>query len=202
MTATEWAASLFPKPGYFVEAGAHDGIGDSLTYALELAGWTGICVEPSNAYHGLCQSRRCRTDHRPLWRADGATMIFREVAGNAIELSGFVATFGDHWDRETRPHVDREVTTVSLPTLLREHGAPAAIELLCLDTEGSELAILEGHDFNAYLFAAIVVEHNGVSSRQAELREFLASKGYCLDARWPNGIEDWFLHRSVKEPRA
>jgi FkbM family methyltransferase len=194
MTQQEWVLSLFPglKSGYFVEAGAHDGVGDSQTYALEKLGWRGICVEPSNAFAGLVKHRKCEVDHRPLWRVDNAEVVFRQIAGNDVELSGIVETFADDWDRTTRPHNDLTLWTVSLPTLLREHRAPEIIQYVALDTEGSELEILKGHDWKAYWLLAVTVEHNGVPERMAALREFMAHRGYALHEPPENGIEDWF----------
>lgn len=185
---TMLAQRLFPGGGYYVEAGAHDGVGDSHTYSLEKTGlWRGLCVEPSSAYHGLTLSRRCSTDRRCLGPRDGERLTFREVAGEAVELSGLVEHFGDqalgtadHWDRETRPHSDREVETVSLTTLLSQHQAPPFIELLVLDTEGSEQAILSTHDFSRFRFGIILVEHNGVEARRRGLLDLLASCGYSL----------------------
>src|SRR5262249_16869020 len=89
MDCVKWIQQLFPSHtnGYFVEAGAHDGVGDSQTYALEQLGWTGICVEPSSAFKGLKDSRKCHCDNRCLWGASGEDMSFRQVIGNGIEMS-------------------------------------------------------------------------------------------------------------------
>ena len=39
---------LLPGPhGYFVDIGADDGVDRNNTYAFELTGWTGLCIEPS-----------------------------------------------------------------------------------------------------------------------------------------------------------
>src|SRR5262245_39852793 len=169
LLAHEWAMSLFPKGGWYVEAGAHDGVGDSQTLALERSGlWQGLCVEPSRAFAHLVARRACITDHRCLAGEDGP-VVYRELAGNAVELSGILACFGDHWDRETRPHQDRRVAAVTLHQMLAEHDLPSFIEALFLDTEGSELAILEAHDFDRFRFGAIQVEHNGVEQRKKEL---------------------------------
>lgn len=157
-----------------MEAGAHDGVGDSQTYALEKIGWTGICVEPSSYYRALARSRRCLVDPRAMAAGEGVA-TFREVIGT--ELSGLADNFNDHWDRETRPHKDTQVRTVGLTQILREYGAPKRIEFLSLDTEGSELEILQAHDFNTYEFLFVAVEHNGVAARRDALRLLLDRAG-------------------------
>jgi hypothetical protein len=46
------------KNGYYVEAGACDGIKDSNTYFFDrYLNWSGILVEPSNLYNNLCINR-------------------------------------------------------------------------------------------------------------------------------------------------
>jgi FkbM family methyltransferase len=174
-----WLLKTHPQ-GFFVEAGAHDGVGDSQTLALERAGWSGICVEPSSAFDGLRQSRKCRLDHRALWKESGR-VDFWEIGEGDVELSGIPRCFSnDGWD-----HLRRRDTTirwlvpcVTLTDLLREHGAPAVVNFLCLDTEGSELDILTVHDFDAFRFQVILVEHNGVEERRRELWSLLRSRGF------------------------
>lgn len=53
-----WVLQKIAK-GFFVDVGAHDGVESSNTYALELAGWRGVCVEPSDAYNKLIEVRKC-----------------------------------------------------------------------------------------------------------------------------------------------
>ena len=190
MRVQDWIKALFPEPGYFVEAGAHDGVGDSATKELEDIGWTGICVEPSSAFHGLKASRKCKVDDRCLWKAGEVYVRFQEVAGEGIELSGIEQCFCDHHDRSDGQAVFKR--TVCLPALLRHHDAPKVIEFLSLDTEGSEYEILFAHDFDAYRFLAITVEHNGVVERRDAIRTLLQGHGYKVDVS--TEIEDWFIH--------
>jgi len=190
----DWVMRLFPKPGYFVEAGAHNGVGDSQTKYLEDSGWTGICVEPSAAYHGLVESRKCKTDNRCLW-SKCETVAFRQVRGNGIELSGIEKCFCDSHDRRDGDIVQKE--TVSLTSLLRQHQAPRTIQFMELDTEGSEYEILAAHDFDAYPILALAVEHNGVARSRERICALLESKGYVLDHG--NEIEDYYLHSSYWE---
>lgn len=172
--------SVFGNNGFFVEAGAHDGIGDSTTIKLEQAGWNGICVEPSSAFSGLLRSRKCYKDNRCLYPSDNNTVTFMEVSGNAIELSGITSNFYDKWDREGRPHTITKKLTVTLATLLKSCHAPNPFQFLSLDTEGGEYDILKSLDFNKYLPLTILVEYNGIQERLELLRNLLVVEKRCV----------------------
>jgi FkbM family methyltransferase len=186
---TKKILDIYPV-GYFVEAGAHDGVGDSTTYLLEQSGWSGICVEPSSAFYGLSLSRKCFIDNRALYISDNQTIDFFECLGNNVELSGIDNTFNDKWDRNSYEHKIKNVNTVTLPTLLEEHNAPKIINFLSLDTEGTELMILKHHNFNKYNFNYICIEHNGNIDKKNKTIDFLKDKNYKLIDS--NSIDDWF----------
>lgn len=55
----EYVLNRFGNKGVFVDVGAHDGIESSNTYALEKAGWEGICIEPNReSFAKLNENRR------------------------------------------------------------------------------------------------------------------------------------------------
>jgi FkbM family methyltransferase len=212
---TNWLLSVFPRKmgegferkRWFVEAGAHNGLydpvaGGSCTLALEQAGWDGLCIEPSTYFANLAANRRCKVSCTALGEKDDQVKMFRQILGDRVELSGLL----DHFQPDRRaklrsgdmPYRDRRVVTLTLTTALAEHDAPATIEFLCLDTEGSELAILRGHDFNRYRFLTAFVEYNGVGSRREELQSFMASRGY--ERTLDDGINLLFLDKSYPFP--
>ena len=162
--------------GYFVEIGAYDGVDLSNTYALELLGWKGICVEPlPSCYQTLIKNRTCKTYNVAVDKSGGHTLEFVV----ADMLSGDI-------DRLDKSRVDREfglsnritVKTINITDLLDDAGAPNFIEFLSLDTEGSEYDILLGLDFNKYSFGYISVEHNYKEPVRTKIRELLQSQGY------------------------
>jgi hypothetical protein len=82
-----------------------------------------------------------------------------------------------------------EVTTLSLMDLLDQQGAPAVIDYLSIDTEGSELAIQDGIDWSRYQFRCITVEHNFTEQRQG-IQQLLEAQGYRrLEQQW----DDWYV---------
>src|SRR5439155_11605722 len=106
--------------------------------------------------------------------------------GRDITVSNFVKT-----DQHDRSHAKQyEVETVSLSDLLLEHGAPSIIDYLSIDTEGSELKILEALDFSKWSFLVITVDHNFTKSRKS-LYSLLTSKGYVQVLHDNTGSDDW-----------
>lgn len=65
-----WVLQQIAK-GFFVDVGAHDGVESSNTYALELCGWKGMCIEPNpESYKNLTLNRKCLA-----WNAAAGTGV-------------------------------------------------------------------------------------------------------------------------------
>jgi hypothetical protein len=84
------------------------------------------------------------------------------------------------------------VTTVSLNDLLAHWNAPRRIDYLSIDTEGSELDILQALDFGAWEIRLMSVEHNHTPKR-GEIHDFLASKGYRRKFETLSNVDDWYV---------
>jgi len=178
--------------GYFVEFGATDGVLLSNTWLLEKHfGWRGICAEPNpKLFERLQLNRSCSLSPACVYRHSGER--FRFV------LAGAYGGLEHHGQDDQ--HVDKrnayasvgdviEVTTISLMDLLDQQGAPEVIDYLSIDTEGSELAILEGIDWSRYQFRCITVEHNFTEQRQS-IRQILEEQGY---QHWEAEWDDWYV---------
>ena len=85
------------------------------------------------------------------------------------------------------------VDTVSLNDLLDEHGSPREISYLSIDTEGSELSILESFDFSRYVFKVITVEHNYVAAAREGIRRLLEGHGYVRKYEHLSLFDDWYV---------
>lgn len=196
MNIHNYLLDKFPLP-YFVEAGAHDGVGDSQTLILERYGWDGVCVEPSSAFEGMKKwGRRCKIDNRALWSHTGLVKEFMEVEGT--ELSGLTDTFNDNWDRQSRKHILKKVETVSLHDLLEFHKAPKVIQFLCLDTEGSEAEILSQYDIYKNLILTMSIEYNGVKSQRERILQILDDIEYSpYNLEYDDGINLLMVYQNA-----
>lgn len=187
-------------PGFFVEFGATDGVSLSNTWLLEQKlGWEGILAEPARHWHtALHSNRNCRIDTRCVLSHNGQTLSFLETQGEegggpALSCSKRHANNGD-WASgiRLRDSIEYDVTTVTLNSLLDDHQAPDVIDFLSIDTEGSELEILEAYDFTRRRINTICVEHNFQGQRQ-QIHALLSDQGYQRVHSAISRFDDWYV---------
>lgn len=179
----------FKHNGFFVEFGATNGTELSNSLVMERDfGWTGILAEPARGWHdALKAARKATIDTRCVWKESGHTVEFTETA-SAINssISSFVKT-----SRKMRGQ-SYQVQTVSLNDLLTEHKAPAVVDYISIDTEGSEYDILSAVDFDRWSFRVMTVEHNHEPQRE-QVFDLLTSKGYTRVCQDVSRFDDWYV---------
>ena len=144
--------------GFFVEAGAFDGIGGSNTAFFEQSRcWRGICMEPTrNLFDQLLHNRpSCSSYLGALCKSHGvrefltvSTLFFNEFEG---ALSGFTDSMSDtSKQRISKLELNGDIETSKnavlcyrLTDLLYMHGV-SRVDLFSLDVEGAELEVLKG----------------------------------------------------------
>lgn len=187
---------LFDKPdGFFCEFGAADGVTLSNTYYLEELGWKGILAEPSRRWHELLDTNRnCNISHECVYPNSGEQVIFNEVDEGMFSSLLEFSSSDMHAHRRTDGFV-YPVESISLEDLLHKFSAPKYVDFLSVDTEGSELAILDTFNFNSFKFGAIFVEHNFTENRE-KIYDLLTANGYLRIfsrfSRW----DDWYLSQN------
>jgi FkbM family methyltransferase len=183
----------YKRNGYFVEFGATNGIDLSNTYLLETEyGWNGILAEPATLWHeDLQKNRTARIDKRCVWKHTGESLIFNET--NFAELSTIDSLSESDLHAKAREGGKKySVQTISLVDLLSEHKAPNEIDYLSIDTEGSELDILENFDFGRYKFKIITCEHNYSPTRE-KLSSLFQKNGYRQKFAHISQFDDWWV---------
>ena len=175
-----------------------DGLHLSNTHLLEKRlGWTGILAEPARFWQqSLALNRSARIDQSCVWRSSGETLLFNEVTGPDGTDQG-ISTIDEFSDVDC--HAERrlygtkyEVESISLEDLLVKHGAPRTIDYLSIDTEGSELAILEAFNFDRFDVQIITCEHNFSASRE-KVAELLNGNGYREVLKNLSLWDGWFI---------
>ena len=179
------------KGGYFVDIGATNGIDISNTYVLEKGhNWNGICIEPQeNYYQQLIKNRSCHTDNSVMYSVKGKSITF---SATNDELAGITSHIDKHIHAAKSKQV--KLTTDTLTNVLNKYNAPTNIDYMSLDTEGSELEILKGIDFDKYNFGIMTIEHNSVEPRRSDMKKFLENKGYKLYKK--GRVDDYYVSNS------
>ena len=187
------------KPnGYFVEFGATDGVLLSNTIALERnLNWKGMLAEPARGWHtALKSNRKAAIDLRCVWSKTGEQLDFKETAD--AELSTLTQLVDADFNKGARVHgTSYNVETVSLNDLLKTHQAPREIDYMSIDTEGSELPILEAFDFARYDVKVMTVEHNFVEPARGKMHELLTRNGFVRVFEPLSQFDDWYVKRAL-----
>ena len=154
----------FKTEGFFVDIGAHNGISLSNTKFLEDLGWDGICIEPHpNVFKQLVDNRKCKKVNCALWNED-TKVNFLSLSGYTEMLSGIYESYDTrHYHRilnELNTHGGNsemiEIDAMKFESVVDKKN----IDFLSIDTEGSELQILEKINFNEYDIKVICIENN------------------------------------------
>ena len=184
------------KDGFFVEVGVGSGRSISNSYLLEkYYGWKGLLVEPNRSFHDSIASCRSATLERRAAASKGNLRLRFEENVSVGEHSRVANTGGfPILDAKIAKY---EVETVTLTEALDMMNAPKIIDFLSLDTEGSEIDILEGLDLNQYSFKVMVIEHNYNQAKQNMLDAKLSPHGYRQVFPHISKFDAWYVHQNV-----
>lgn len=178
--------------GFFVEAGALDGLFMSNTKILEDLGWNGILVEPAPKAAAKCaQNRRSLVANCALVSKDyKQDMIVGDFFFDGED--GIGAWSGIHKNAYgIRAAVSVPATTLN--RILKERNV-SHVDFLSLDVEGYELEVLKGIDFPTTNISYILIEVNIKDYTLKELDDYLAQFGYknlgCLSG-FTTDMEGW-----------
>jgi Methyltransferase FkbM domain len=139
-------------PGFFVEAGASDGIIGSNTYLLETHyGWTGLCCEPNRKFfERLKANRSCHVRHCALSDQDGEIEFIEagwfgaapEHVRHVFDKKGADLSAHHNYqkDFDGAPAQRVRVLARALGSLLKEVGAPPVIDYLSLDVRAASFS--------------------------------------------------------------
>jgi FkbM family methyltransferase len=167
------------RGGYFVEFGAADGVKLSNSYYLERAfRWNGIVAEPHpRFFERATQNRRCHVSERCVYSRSDEILTFNVAQKGELSRLDIINPRDGHEARRDADAVATQVRTISLNDLLTLYKAPRRIDYMSVDTEGSELEILEAFDFDRWKVRAFTVEHNHTPA-EAKLDALFAARGY------------------------
>lgn len=193
------------RHGIFCELGAFDGVTMSNTYFFEKnLYWTGICIEPlPQLFEQLQKTRQCICINACAYN-ERKTVEFQANEGYGIGLSGVI----DAYDEKHKDRIRREqalyrgkksvltMQTVLLQDIFDEWGY-TTIDYLSVDTEGSELEVLQGIDFRKTHVNVVVVEDNYPDSPKHQF-VFELLLGHNFVFRQKIAMDSVFLNKDLR----
>lgn len=188
-------ASKEKRNGYFVEVGVGNGEFLSNTALLEDDyGWTGLLCEPNVTFQSAIRQRRTATlESRAVYRVSNEQLEFLADEGVG-ELSRLVHAEGT--DFHKRAGKTYMVTTVTLDEALEAANAPEEIDYVSIDTEGSEIAVLDGFNLARWKVGVITIEHNNDQLRRREFARRLEPRGFVRVLKAVSGVDDWYVNKA------
>ncbi len=169
------------KNGFFIEAGANDGMAQSNTLYFErYKEWTGILIEP---IYELAQ--KCMIN-RPKCIVENVALVPFDFKGSYVEMrycnlmslvKGSMKSEDDELNHINKGCAIQNISTyeikvpaATLSSVLDKHSI-SKIDLLCLDVEGFELSALKGIDFEKHRPKYMLIE----ARYREEIESFIGS---------------------------
>jgi len=152
------------KNGFFIEAGANDGLTQSNSYFFEFyKNWKGLLVEPIDDI-----SKRCIQNRSPNTIVENYALVSDSYSDKEIDmiytpicngLMSIVDGKNAHLQlaKAQEKGIRKKVPVCTLNHLLKKHGIEK-IDLLILDIEGHEIEALKGIDFEKHKPEYMLIE--------------------------------------------
>ncbi len=183
---------------YFVEFGGADGVTLSNTFMLERElGWSGVLAEPNPAFeNSIRNARTCEISTKCVYSVSAESIEFLPARKGMLSRIAHIVP-DDRQEWEGRRKADPiSVETISLNDLLIAVNAPETIHFMSVDTEGSELHILDAFDFARWDVRTLCVEHSD-SAKRERLFDLLTGHGYVRKWSALSVIDDWYVKRDA-----
>jgi len=165
--------NLMPDNGVMVDVGAGpDGIQGSNSYFFEKNGWKVICIDadPRNV-QGLQKNRKVGVG--ALVTNKKGTLKFY-MNRKTPDISGIIKTT-DNADYSA------ELKGTTLEKILVDHGV-SNIDILSIDTEGSEIDVFESMDFGKHKPKLLIIEVVTQGKFNPEVQPYFEDRGYHMVA--------------------
>jgi FkbM family methyltransferase len=177
------------REGMFVDVGAGHPFADSVTQWLRLRGWRGVNVEPNPVFFRELQTYRQDDCNLNVGLSDQAgECVFYQVEQNELGHGWGLSSFDPAVEKEASKlglKVNRLVVPVTtLQQILGEH-CPQTVDILKIDVEGFEEAIIGSTDWNRFrprLICVESVEPNSARPSWRKWEHFLLKSNYRFAA--------------------
>lgn len=189
----QWAEDLLisgmmtaPK-GTYVDVGAFHPMHYSNTYLLYRRGWSGVVIDPNPNAGTLFRLHRPRDQflHAGVAAVSGSLRyyLFNHQSCNTFSE--------EHRDRMLKRNFMRQIGAIEVMVeplnVLLERAGVHNVDVLNIDVEGMNLAVLESNDWTRVVPKLICVEDDDLVITQhtatSPIHTYLCERGYVLRAR-------------------
>ena len=178
----KYFSELFPEnyKGVCIEIGAYDGIGGSNTLYFENKGWDCLCIEGNYNAYLKCKNIRKNTLNYCISNENNDESIFTIFNLFGDNQSAISSLKPDERLIESHSNLIvnksiQKVKTRTLTTILNELNFFRDIDFISIDTENTEIDVLNGIDFDYYNIKYLLIENN---FNEDKIENFLINKGY------------------------
>ena len=190
----------FPR-GIFIEVGSHDGINQNITKIYEdLFGWKGLLIEPSKDVYLQCKVNRNNShvenyaivnNNNPYIEGDFTGHILSSINGNRL-------------GKKKKKIV--KVPSCTLDYLILKHKIPR-IDFICIDTNGTEMDVLQSLDLSKHVPKYILIQFNPKNLHKIldyfnkynyKLLENLSNYNKKDNPRWNGTHNDYLFEYELK----
>lgn len=179
--------------GICVEVGAANGIKGSNTLYFEQQGWRALCIEPNPKQYESIEKHRKHYLFSAVADKPGVLDLTVFDVGEEHIMSSLTSLKPDQRLVDAHAHIINDsykvkVNVATLTQLLELVNYPTNIDFISIDTEGTELDVLKGFDFDKYNVKLFVIENNYEDS---DIDIFMNTKGYIKTQRYK--INDFYI---------
>lgn len=169
-------------PGTYVDVGAFHPRWGSNTFALYQHGWSGINIDARPGSMGAFRRNRRRDINLEIGVGPAASVLDFYVFADD-ELSTFDADLAKLRQKSHSLLTVEQVEVAPLVSLLEKYR-PSGVDLLLVDAEGYDVAILKSNDWTRFRPQIVVAESLSVGDRleDSEVARFMSTIDYRLVA--------------------
>lgn len=194
------------EDGFFIEAGAADGLFQSNTLILEDLGWKGILVEPSQASCSRCEGTRTALIYNTalVSKYYDKPRISGDFFFDGYMGSGaYSSVTRKVYKPEKFPVFEVSVPACTLDFILTSQKIDR-VDFLSLDVEGYEMEVIKGIDFNKTYIKYMLIEINTREYTLEAMEDYLKPFGYAkginisnftfqTNPGWPGDHQDFLF---------
>ena len=162
--------SLLPDKGVFVDVGAGDGVKGSNTYFFEKNGWTGLCIDADPRNVEKLQNKRKIGIGAMVSNKEGKQRFY--MAKSTPDISGIIRT-------KDNDVFHADLDPIKLEQILTDYKIEE-IDLLSIDTEGSEVDVFESMNWQKHKPKILVIEALTQRKFNKKIQPYFESRGYQM----------------------